>query len=95
MCKGPIQLVLLQRKASGMRSSQHGAAKGKDVKAACQAGCGLAVPVTDSVSQSYHMDNLAVIDYDKCKIPIAANVQVRPAKVILSRSKITDVLRNA
>ena len=58
--------------------------KGKDVKAACQAGCiGCTLCTKQCESDAIHMDNnLAVIDYEKCT-NCGKCAEKCPVKVIL------------
>ena len=81
--KGLIQLVPYSAKHLVQCSSHD---KGKDVKAACQAGCiGCTLCTRQCESDAIHMDNnLAVIDYDKCT-NCGKCAEKCPAKVILEQ----------
>ena len=81
--KGLIQLVPYSAKHLVQCSSHD---KGKDVKAACQAGCiGCTLCTRQCESDAIHMDNnLAVIDYEKCTNCGKCSAKC-PAKVILEQ----------
>ena len=79
--KGLIQIVPYNAEHLVQCSSHD---KGKDVKAACQAGCiGCTLCTKQCESDAIHMDNnLAVIDYEKCT-NCGKCAEKCPVKVIL------------
>ena len=79
--KGLIQIVPYSAEHLVQCSSHD---KGKDVKAACQAGCiGCTLCTKQCESDAIHMDNnLAVIDYEKCT-NCGKCAEKCPVKVIL------------